>query len=187
MKAKIIRMALPAVLAVAALGVVAPTAGANSSVAPTSITFASNQTVGTTSAPQTTTVTVSCSFEIGFCLIPGSFVTGPVIAGDSGDFAQTNTCGTGVTSPGSCTFSVTFHPTATGVRTGTLTTGVDVTGSSPSDVSLTGSGVAAPAPTPATPTTTATGQRAAALKKCKKKKSKQARKKCKKKANKLPV
>jgi hypothetical protein len=41
----------------------------------------------------------------------------------------------------------------------------------------------APSPAAAAPT----GQRAAALKKCKKKKSKKARKKCKKKANKLPV
>ena len=38
-----------------------------------------------------------------------------------------------------------------------------------------------------TPTATATGQRAAALKKCKKKRSKAKRKKCKKKAKKLPV
>lgn len=41
---------------------------------------------------------------------------------------------------------------------------------------------------PCPPTAAAsTGQRAAALKKCKKKRSKKARKKCKKKANKLPV
>jgi hypothetical protein len=38
-----------------------------------------------------------------------------------------------------------------------------------------------------TPTSTATGQRAAALKKCKKKRSKAKRKKCKRKARKLPV
>jgi hypothetical protein len=47
-----------------------------------------------------------------------------------------------------------------------------------------------PAVPPTSPTTSApgpTGQRAAALKKCKKKRSKPARKKCKKKANKLPV
>ncbi len=46
-------------------------------------------------------------------------------------------------------------------------------------------------PTPITPTPAvvarATGQRAAALAKCKKKKSKKARKKCKKRANKLPA
>jgi RTX calcium-binding nonapeptide repeat (4 copies) len=47
-----------------------------------------------------------------------------------------------------------------------------------------------PPPTPTPPSNTTpgpTGQRAAALKKCKKKKSAQARKKCKKKANRLPV
>jgi hypothetical protein len=43
-----------------------------------------------------------------------------------------------------------------------------------------------PPPTP-TPPAAATGQRAAALKKCKKKKTAKARKKCKKKANKLPL
>jgi hypothetical protein len=41
--------------------------------------------------------------------------------------------------------------------------------------------------TPPTPSAAATGQRAAALKKCKKKKTSKARKKCKKKAQKLPV
>jgi hypothetical protein len=43
------------------------------------------------------------------------------------------------------------------------------------------------APPPAPPAAAPTGQRAAALKKCKKKKSAKARKKCKAKANKLPV
>jgi hypothetical protein len=43
------------------------------------------------------------------------------------------------------------------------------------------------APTPPTPPATGTGKRAAALKKCKKKKSNTARSACKKKANKLPV
>ncbi len=46
--------------------------------------------------------------------------------------------------------------------------------------------VSTPPPPPST-STGPTGQRAAALKKCKKKKSAQARTKCKKKANKLPV
>jgi autotransporter-associated beta strand protein len=44
-----------------------------------------------------------------------------------------------------------------------------------------------PPPTPTPPAAGPTGQRAAALKKCKKKKSSKARKKCKKKANKLPL
>jgi hypothetical protein len=45
----------------------------------------------------------------------------------------------------------------------------------------------APPSGPTPPTSAPTGQRAAALKKCKKKHSKLARKKCKKRANKLPV
>jgi hypothetical protein len=50
--------------------------------------------------------------------------------------------------------------------------------------------VAPPVVSPPTPTTSApgrTGQRAAALKKCKRKRNKQARSRCKKKANRLPV
>jgi hypothetical protein len=42
-------------------------------------------------------------------------------------------------------------------------------------------------PTPPPPSPGVTGQRAAALKKCKKKHSRKARKKCKKKARRLPV
>ncbi|SNS75117.1 hypothetical protein SAMN05421770_102179 [Granulicella rosea] len=38
----------------------------------------------------------------------------------TGDFTQTNTCGTSVASLGNCTISVTFRPTAVGARTGTL-------------------------------------------------------------------
>jgi FG-GAP-like repeat/Abnormal spindle-like microcephaly-assoc'd, ASPM-SPD-2-Hydin len=39
----------------------------------------------------------------------------------SGDFAQTNNCGTSLAPAGSCQISVTFTPTATGSRSGTLT------------------------------------------------------------------
>ena len=157
-------------LAAVAAGVLAlspASASANSQVAPTSLTFTSNQAVGTTSSPQTATVTVDCSVIIVGCGVFGLFSP---VATVTGDFAQTNTCGTAVISPGSCVFSVTFKPTATGVRIGTLATGVDATGSDPDTVSLTGSGIAAPS--------------AGAGKKCKKAKkhsAKSAKKKCKKK------
>jgi len=185
MRRKLLLAGLAAVVA----GALALPAGASasSSVSPSSLVFNSNQVVGTTSTPQTATVTVSCSIVVIGCAIPGYFV--PIPEGVpiiTGDFAQTNTCGEVVISPGSCVFSVTFTPTTTGVRTGTLAPGIDLTGSSPSSVSLTGSGVAAPAPPTITPTPT--GQRAAAIKKCKKKFPKgPKRKKCIKKAKKLPV
>jgi hypothetical protein len=75
-------------------------------------------------------------------------------------------------------FSVTFKPTAPGLRTGTLATGFDVTGSSPSSVTLTGAGVAAPSSGGSGGSGT-TG----AKKKCKKKHKSGAQiaKKCKKK------
>jgi hypothetical protein len=38
----------------------------------------------------------------------------------SGDFAQTNTCGTSLSARNSCTVSVTFKPTVAGKRTGNL-------------------------------------------------------------------
>ncbi len=41
----------------------------------------------------------------------------------SGDFGQTNTCGSSLAGGDSCTVAVTFSPTATGTRTGALTIG----------------------------------------------------------------
>lgn len=58
----------------------------------------------------------------------------------SGDFAQTNTCGSTVAAGASCTISVTFTPTAAGVRDGAITITDDAAGS-PQTVSLTGTGI----------------------------------------------
>src|SRR6266852_2926104 len=58
----------------------------------------------------------------------------------SGDFAAT-TCGSSLAGGASCTISVTFTPTAAGVRTGTITI-TDGVASSPQKVTLTGNGVA---------------------------------------------
>jgi hypothetical protein len=55
----------------------------------------------------------------------------------SGDFAQTSTCGSSIPAGGSCTVSVTFTPTATGARAGTLTVSA---GGTTNTVSLTGTG-----------------------------------------------
>ncbi len=59
----------------------------------------------------------------------------------SGDFAQTNNCGSALSSGASCTISVTFTPTATGTRTGAISL-TDNGPSSPQQVSLSGTGVA---------------------------------------------
>jgi hypothetical protein len=58
----------------------------------------------------------------------------------SGDFTQTNTCGTGLAAGATCTFTVAFTPTLNGTRTGTLSI-VDNSAGSPHTVSLTGTGV----------------------------------------------
>ena len=56
----------------------------------------------------------------------------------SGDFSQTNTCGSSIGANGSCTVSVKFAPTATGNRTGTLTVNA---GGITNTVSLSGTGI----------------------------------------------
>ncbi|SFF80054.1 Right handed beta helix region [Streptomyces mirabilis] len=94
---------------------------------PGSLTFA-DQAVNTTSAAQTVTVTNSGTATAS--------ITG-VTAG--GDFAQTSTCGTSLAAGANCTVSVTFRPTASGTRTGTLT----LTGNqsdNPTTVALSGTG-----------------------------------------------
>jgi len=98
------------------------------SLSPTSLTFGS-QNVGTTSAPQTMTLTITGE---GTLLILNTTV--------SGDFAQTNNCGSSLTDS-SCTISVTFTPTTAGGRSGsiTFTSNASVV---PHIVSLTGTGTA---------------------------------------------
>jgi len=57
----------------------------------------------------------------------------------SGDFTQTNTCGTSISAAASCTISITFAPTQGGSRTGTLTVSDSALGS-PHTVALSGTG-----------------------------------------------
>jgi len=92
---------------------------------PTSLTFGA-QSVGTTSAPQT--VIQSITGE-------GTLLISSITA--SGDFAQTNDCGSSLAQDSFCTISVTFVPTATGARSGsvTITNNASVT---PQTVPLTG-------------------------------------------------
>jgi phosphoesterase family protein/Big-like domain-containing protein/ASPM-SPD-2-Hydin domain-containing protein/centrosomal CEP192-like protein len=102
------------------------------SLSPTSLTFAS-QTVGTTSAPQTVTLTNTGNAPLT--------ITNIGVAGtNSGDFTQTNTCPSTLAASGTCTFSVTFKPTATGARSA-LVTITDNAAGSPHSFSLAGTGV----------------------------------------------
>jgi CSLREA domain-containing protein len=99
---------------------------------------------------------------------------------------QDNCTGQTLADDGTCTVSVRFAPSSAGAKAATL----NITGTPGGTQSsaLTGTATAVPTPPPPPPANTGpTGQRAAALKKCKKKKTATARKKCKKKANNLPV
>src|SRR5205823_6516173 len=105
-------------------------------LAPTSLDFG-NQLLATTSAPMTVTLT-----NTGAAALPiNSFAA-------SGDFAATSTGASACpTSPatlaagGTCTINVTFTPTASGARTGTLSLADDA-GGSPQMFSLSGNGTA---------------------------------------------
>ncbi|MGA2610109.1 MAG: choice-of-anchor D domain-containing protein [Terriglobia bacterium] len=99
------------------------------SLSATSLSFP-GQTVSTPSPPQTLTLTNT-----------GAGVLTPLTITTIGDFAQTNTCAGSVAASGSCTISVTFTPTASGNRTGTLTL-TDNASNSPQKVSLSGTGLA---------------------------------------------
>jgi hypothetical protein len=98
------------------------------SASPTALNFGS-QTAGTTSAPQTVTVSNS-----------GSTAASVSSVTITGDFSQANTCGTSIAAGGSCTVTVKFSPTAAGSRSGTLTVNTDVSGAV--SVALNGTGTA---------------------------------------------
>ncbi len=100
-------------------------------VAPTALTFA-KLPLGETSAPQTVTLTNNQTTALTFNNIFAS-----------GDFAVTaDTCSPSVAALTKCTVGVTFSPTATGSRTGTLSFS-DSAPNTPQTVALTGTGTAA--------------------------------------------
>jgi hypothetical protein len=94
---------------------------------PDSLTFAARK-VGTTSAAQVVTVSN-----------PGATPLKVTSITITGDFAETNDCPAKLTVGKSCTINVTFSPTATGTRTGTLSI-KDSALSSVQGIALTGSG-----------------------------------------------
>ncbi|MGO8816189.1 MAG: DUF3443 family protein [Terriglobia bacterium] len=95
----------------------------------TTLTFSSG--VNVTSPAQSVTVTDSGTATLSFTSIAVS--TG---------FAQTNTCGTGISAGGACAISITFTPTAAGSTNGTLTITDNASGS-PHTVTLTGTATGA--------------------------------------------
>ena len=91
-----------------------------------------SQKVGTKSAPQNVTVTNTGSTTVN--------VTSVQIAGNnSKDYSETNTCGSQIGPGGSCTISVTFGPTNTGIRNADAQIS-DTGGGSTQQVQLKGTG-----------------------------------------------
>jgi uncharacterized repeat protein (TIGR01451 family) len=95
---------------------------------PASMAFL-DQLVGSTGAPQTATLTMSGTGTLDISSIAVS-----------GDFAQTNDCGSTLGPATTCTITITFTPTATGTRTGFITVS-DNAPNSPQTIALTGTGI----------------------------------------------
>jgi len=88
-----------------------------------------DQRVGTTSSPQTVTLTNTGNIPL---LISGIDI--------AGDYSQRNDCGSSVGVAASCTFSILFAPTVTGKRDGSITVTDNAT-NSPQVIGLTGNGI----------------------------------------------
>jgi hypothetical protein len=91
------------------------------------LTF-SAQTVTNSSSAQTVTLSNTGGAPLALSSITAS-----------GDFSQTNTCGTTVSQGANCTISVTFKPTAAGTRTGSVSIS-DNAPDSPQSIALSGTG-----------------------------------------------
>ena len=102
--------------------------GPTLSLSPGSLAFGS-RTVGSTSPAQSVTVSNTGS--------AAATLSGVTV---SGDYARTTTCGSSLAAGATCTVSVTFTPTATGARNGTLSVASNAPGS-PHTAALTGTGV----------------------------------------------
>jgi len=89
-------------------------------------------TVGQASTPQVATFTNTAKFALP---IKSLTITGT----NASDFTETNTCQPSVAAGASCDITVTFKPTATGLRTADVSIS-DGGGGSPQTVALTGTG-----------------------------------------------
>lgn len=99
------------------------------SLSPASLRFA-NQRVGGSSVAQVVTLSNSGTAPLTINSV-----------GITGDFTQTNTCGTSLATGASCAISITFNPIAGGMRTGTLSVGDNSTGGAVQTTGLTGTGI----------------------------------------------
>ncbi len=97
------------------------------SLSKTSLSFP-RQVVNTASNSQAVTLTNNGSATLTITSIVAS-----------GDFSQTNTCGSSVAAGGNCTITVSFTPTTKNKRTGTITI-TDNAAGSPQSIALTGIG-----------------------------------------------
>jgi len=109
--------------------------GAAVTLAPTTLAFG-NQVVPVPSAAQDVTLTNSGTATLN---ITSFTVTGT----NSADFGQTHTCGATLAAAASCTISVTFTPSALGVRSASVSI-VDDAADSPQSIPLSGTGTGTP-------------------------------------------
>ena len=111
--------------------------GAAFTVSPSLLQF-STRTVGSTSSPRTAVIR-----NMGTAALNLDTKT------LTGDFAETDDCGMSIPAAGTCTFTVTFTPTAPGSRFGTILMG-DNSAGSPHFINLVGNGsspIVVPSPT----------------------------------------
>ncbi len=105
--------------------------GPGACLSPAALSFPA-QTVGIQSTGQAVTLTSCGSAALSIASISAT-----------GDFAQTNNCGTSLAVGVACTITVTFSPTVAGTRTGLLSVSDNAAGS-PHSVALSGTGSAPP-------------------------------------------
>jgi dienelactone hydrolase len=125
-------IATPAADTAAAIGTSITITVGTVKLAPASLRFGT-VLVGTSSPPQTTTLTNTGNKTLSITSI--TIPAGP----HQGDWSQTNTCGPNIAARQSCTITVIFKPTATGPR-GTTVSIIDDSADSPQQVSLQGKG-----------------------------------------------
>ena len=99
--------------------------------APRTLTFEATD-VGVGSLPQDVTLSDT-----------GNQPLANIVIATSGDFSQTNTCGNSLDAGASCTVAVTFTPSVTGTRAGTIAI-TDNAQDSPQNIVLSGNGVTGP-------------------------------------------
>jgi hypothetical protein len=104
------------------------TAQAGVNVSPPSVNFP-NQLMGSTSSTQTISITNAGAATVSISIAKSG--------SNSGDFGESNNCGSSLNSGSSCTVQVTFAPTAAGPRKSSIVVSV---GASNSSVILTGVG-----------------------------------------------